>query len=298
MKDNKGTGISTVVLVVVLVVVLAGSALLYNNLLKKDKMGQAAAPTPTQAPQVTALEEQGKATAPPEMTEPPVKETEASVKATNTPVKETEAPVKATNTPVKATEAPVKATNTPVKATEAPVKATNTPVKETEAPVKATNTPGKATEASEATEPPVPKNLAPDFTMMTLTGKKVKLSDYVGKPIVLNFWASWCGPCRSEMPYFDALYKEMKEDVEFVMVNLTTALSGSGETPEKAKKLVEEAGYQFPVFLDLEQEGAKAYGIISIPQTYFINSLGEVVTYKIGTIYEEELRQNIEKILD
>ena len=270
MKDNKGTGISTVVLVVVLVVVLAGSALLYNNLLKKDKMGQAAAPTPTQAPQVTALEEQGKATAPPEMTEPPVKETEASVKATNTPVKET----------------------------EAPVKATNTPVKETEAPVKATNTPGKATEASEATEPPVPKNLAPDKTMMTLTGKKVKLSDYVGKPIVLNFWASWCGPCRSEMPYFDALYKEMKEDVEFVMVNLTTALSGSGETPEKAKKLVEEAGYQFPVFLDLEQEGAKAYGIISIPQTYFINSLGEVVTYKIGTIYEEELRQNIEKILD
>lgn len=136
-----------------------------------------------------------------------------------------------------------------------------------------------------------------DFSMLTLNGKETKLSDFFGKPIVLNFWASWCGPCRMEMPYFDALYKEMKDDVHFIMVNLTTAFSGAGETPEKAKNFIEEQGYSFPVYLDVHQQGATNYAIISIPQTFFINADGEVVNKKIGVISQDELKANIEKLL-
>ena len=71
------------------------------------------------------------------------------------------------------------------------------------------------------------KVAAPDFTVYDGTGTEVRLSDYVGKPIVLNFWASWCGPCQSEMPEFDAAYEELGEDIHFLMVNMT---DGSRET--------------------------------------------------------------------
>ena len=128
---------------------------------------------------------------------------------------------------------------------------------------------------------------------MSLAGKNIALSDFAGKPIVLNFWASWCAPCRMEMPYFDNLFKALKEDVHFVMVNLTTALSGSGETPEKAKNFIKENGYQFPVYLDIKQEGAITYAVRNIPQTYILNPKGEVVFSKAGVMTEEELQEAI-----
>lgn len=160
----------------------------------------------------------------------------------------------------------------------------------------------KPVETTAATEPPAPTKAAgptaAEFTMLNLKGKETKLTDFFGKPIVLNFWASWCGPCRIEMPYFEALYKEMKDEVHFVMVNLTTAFSGPGETPEKAKAFIEENGYSFPVYLDVHQQGAINYAVVSIPQTYFINKDGEVVTKKIGVISQEELKANIDKLLE
>ena len=79
------------------------------------------------------------------------------------------------------------------------------------------------------------KQLAPDFTVYDKDGNPVQLSDFRGKPVVLNFWASWCGPCKSEMPDFDKKAAEMAGDVTFLMVNLT---DGYQETVESASAFV------------------------------------------------------------
>ena len=117
---------------------------------------------------------------------------------------------------------------------------------------------------------------APDFTVYDREGNPVKLSSLEGKPVVLNFWASWCGPCRGEMPDFEEVYQAMGSEVQFVMVNLT---DGNTETKESALAFLNEAGYQFPVYFDLDGEAAEAYHIRSIPTTYFINSQGYMVAY-------------------
>ena len=130
---------------------------------------------------------------------------------------------------------------------------------------------------------------APDFTMLDWEGNEVTLSQFVGKPIVLNFWASWCGPCKSEMPDFDAAYQEYGEDIHFLMVNVT----GGRETLETAKAFIEESGYSFPVFFDINNEGAYLYGASSIPLTYFIDANGNLVTYGRGALTAELLEKGI-----
>ncbi len=115
-----------------------------------------------------------------------------------------------------------------------------------------------------------------DFSVYDVSGNKVKLSDFFGKPIVLNFWASWCGPCKSEMPAFDEVYKEYKDDIHFLIVNLT---DGYQETVTSATNYVTSAGYSFPIYYDKDSEGANAYGVYSIPVTYFIDKDGYLVAY-------------------
>ena len=137
--------------------------------------------------------------------------------------------------------------------------------------------------------------MAPDFTVYDENGAAVKLSDFIGKPTVVNFWASWCGPCQMEMPDFDEKYQELAEKVQFLMVNMT---DGSQETLEKAKKFIEDSGYSFPVYYDTDVDAAMTYGVTSIPSTYFIDAEGHAVAWAQGMIDAMTLQKGIDLIVD
>ena len=129
---------------------------------------------------------------------------------------------------------------------------------------------------------------APDFTVYDKEGNEVHLSDFVGKPIVLNFWASWCSPCKSEMPDFNQAYLDYGEEVQFLMVNMT---DGSRETVESASAFIEEQGYEFPVFYDTDYDAALTYGAYALPTTYFIDAEGYGVAWAQSALSAENLQK-------
>ncbi len=126
---------------------------------------------------------------------------------------------------------------------------------------------------------------APDFSFRDASGNTVNLSDYRGKPVVLNFWATWCGPCRMEMPYLQAAYDTYGSDVNFLIVNLT---DGGRDTVESATAFATDNGYTFPLGFDVDYNGAYAYGVSAIPQTYFIDGEGYLLGYHEGTLPSQE----------
>ena len=128
--------------------------------------------------------------------------------------------------------------------------------------------------------------------MYDADGNEVKLYDFIGKPIVLNFWASWCGPCQMEMPDFHEKYLELGDEINFLLINMTTGR----ETLESAKSFIAEKGYTFPVFYDTKSDAAIAYGAYSLPTTYFIASEGYAVAHATGAIDGETLRRGIDMI--
>ncbi|PKM63302.1 MAG: peroxiredoxin [Firmicutes bacterium HGW-Firmicutes-21] len=136
-------------------------------------------------------------------------------------------------------------------------------------------------------------NTAPDFTVLDKDGNSVSLSDHFGKPILINFWATWCGPCLSEMPHFETLFREYGDEVVFLMVNLT---DGTADTVDSVKNFVEKNGYSFPVYFDTQKNGARAYSVTSIPITYGIDKNGNVIKRHIGSLRESRLLEIIESI--
>jgi peroxiredoxin len=117
---------------------------------------------------------------------------------------------------------------------------------------------------------------APDFTLPLMGGGQVKLSDLRGKAVFVNFWATWCPPCRAEMPSMNRLYDEFKDrGLEFIAVDMQ-------EKPEDVEKFVADGGYTFPVALDQRGSTSMIYGIQSIPTTFIIDKEGNVAAAAIG----------------
>ena len=130
---------------------------------------------------------------------------------------------------------------------------------------------------------------APDFSVTDKDGNSVFLSDFFGKPIVVNFWATWCSPCTSEMPHFEEAYKSHGDEVIFLMVNV-------GDNRDKAYKFGANNGYTFPIYHDSNYSASIAYNVSSIPGTLFINSNGELVHTQIGAMNKMMLETHIANI--
>ena len=135
--------------------------------------------------------------------------------------------------------------------------------------------------------------IAPDVTITDGDGNPVNLQDYFGKPIILNFWASWCGPCQSEMPDLEAAYQEYGDEIHFLLVNLT---DGSRETMDSAREYIAQAGYTFPIYFDTTLEATMIYGASSIPITYFIDAEGHMIARHIGALTWDLLQRGMELI--
>ena len=130
--------------------------------------------------------------------------------------------------------------------------------------------------------------LAPDFTVLNADGQEVNLSDFRGKPVVLNFWATWCGYCVKEMPAFEEVYQQMGSDIHFLMINVT---DGVQETVDKASAFIADSGYTFPVYYETQYSATLAYGAYSLPMTFFFDADGYAIAQAKGAIDKDTLLQ-------
>ena len=128
-------------------------------------------------------------------------------------------------------------------------------------------------------EVPAPGRPAPDFQLQDLDGQTVSLGELQGRPVMVNFWATWCGPCRMEMPYIEEVFN----DPEWQEAGLVILAVNLGESAEVAGQFMKENGLTFPVLLDTSREVAKAYNVSAIPTTYFVDKNGIIKDVKIGT---------------
>lgn len=130
------------------------------------------------------------------------------------------------------------------------------------------------------------------FTATDKDGNTVKLSDFVGKTVVLNFWTTWCPYCLKEMPEFDKASKELP-DVTFLMLNATKT---NGESLAKAKSYIEQNGFEFPVLYDTNGEATAALGVSSYPTTFFIDAKGVIRLYTSGAINYHTILSALERL--
>lgn len=156
----------------------------------------------------------------------------------------------------------------------------------------------ETTKASETTEEPSSETSAPDpdartvedFTVYDREGNPKKLSDLRGKPVVLNFWATWCHYCVEEIPQFEEAYKKYGDQVEFMMVDLT---DGYQEKQEWGEEFIDNKKLTMPFYFDLDMDAAAAHSVRSIPVTMLINSDGTLYDYTLGQIGDTYLEDNI-----
>jgi len=133
-------------------------------------------------------------------------------------------------------------------------------------------------------------NEAPDFELTTLDGEEVRLSDYRGKRVFINFWATWCPPCRAEMPDMQKLYEEENVDIEILAINITE----SEPSEENVKQFVEDFGLTFPILMDRKTEVASNYQVQAYPTSYMIDSKGVIRFIAPGALNHDLMLQLIE----
>ncbi len=133
--------------------------------------------------------------------------------------------------------------------------------------------------------------VAPDFTLKDLDGNDVKLSDYKGKIVILNFWAVWCKYCLIEMPDFNELNKELEKENEVVILAIN-----SQESPEKVKEYLSSSNIDLKVLLDQDGAVTQTYGISGFPTTFFINKDGTLYKYISGMTDKKTLLEYISEI--
>lgn len=149
--------------------------------------------------------------------------------------------------------------------------------------------------ASEEEEPVKDVMMAPDFTVYDAEGNAVSLSDFKGKPVVINFWATWCGYCVNGLPAYEKLAAEYGDDVVFMMVNATGSF---GETKEKAEEFIAEKGYTFPVYYDTDGMASFTYGVSSLPATGFVTASGVYAGGVLGVMSEENIVEYVDAVLE
>ncbi|MBB6447389.1 redoxin domain-containing protein [Bacillus benzoevorans] len=127
---------------------------------------------------------------------------------------------------------------------------------------------------------------APDFELENLSGEKVKLSDYRGKKVILNFWATWCPPCKEEMPAMEKFYQKAGDDVEILAVNI--------DPQYNVQEFIDKMGITFPILLDKNDKVNSAYLIMTIPTTYFINEDGLITNKYLTSMTEDIMKEYID----
>lgn len=135
----------------------------------------------------------------------------------------------------------------------------------------------------------------PEMIVYDIDGNPYKLSDFEGKPVILNFWATWCDFCKLEMPHFEEKYRQYGDEIHFLMVNATDNFF---ETEEKAFEYISGEGFTFPVYYDSAQTADTYFNLSSFPVTYLLDAQGGIVGWQQGMLTEEMLQTGIDKLLE
>jgi peroxiredoxin len=133
---------------------------------------------------------------------------------------------------------------------------------------------------------------APDFSLPTTTGQTMKLSELQGKAVLLNFWATWCEPCKVEMPWFVDLQKKYgPQGLQVIGVAMDDA------SPKDIAAFAQKMGVNYPILIGKEEVGAQYGGIEYLPSTFYISRNGKVIDHAFGLVSRSEIEANIEKAL-
>ena len=167
-----------------------------------------------------------------------------------------------------------------------------------------TDSSAPASSEAENSEEEIPEIPAPDFTLTDQNGEPHTLSDYKGQVVFLNFWATWGGPCKQEMPDIQAMYEEFNQNSDEVVI-LGVANPKTDDVPynqdgtiEEVTQFLSDNGYTYPVVMDTTGEIFAAYGVTAFPTTFMIDKEGNVFGYVTGTLTDSMMHDIVQQTLE